>query len=250
MYNRQFRAIIVDDEEQAINNLELILKDFPQVQIIDRSTDPEKALGKIMIHKPDLLFLDIQMQGTTGFDIVTEIHRSGLKPDIIFVTGYDKYAIAAIRYAAFDYLIKPPNRDELKNALDRLLEKSNGSDKEEQFNMLIEHTAKQKIKFANAGGFILIKPDDILYIRAEWNYSDIYFDKDKFETVTMNLGAISALLPCQEFFRLNRSLIINTTYLEKVSRKKLEATLIKDGKEHKFRIPVLNIRKLERFISK
>jgi len=249
MHNRHLRTIIVDDEEKAIHNLETLLKNFPQVQIIDKSTDPEKALGKILFHKPDLLFMDIQMPGKTGFEIVTEVYRSGLKPDVIFVTAFDDYAITAIRHAAFDYLLKPPNPEELKNTLDRLLEKTSDSEKEEKLKLLLEKTNNHKIKFSNCGGFILIKPEDIVYIHADWNYSDIYYDTDKTETVTMNLGTLDDLLPKTQFFRLNRSIIINTTYLERVNRKKSEAVLIKDRKEYKFKIPVLKIRELEKFLS-
>jgi two-component system LytT family response regulator len=249
MHNWTFRAIIVDDEEKAINNLETLLKNFPQVQIVDKSTDPEKALGKILIQKPDLLFMDIQMPDKTGFEIVAEVYRSGLKPEIIFVTAYDKFAITAIRYAAFDYLLKPPSHEELKNSLDRLMEKTNESDKDEQIKMLIEKTSKHKIKFANSGGFILIKPEDIVYIEADWNYSDVYLGKEKKEVVCMNIGSVEELLPKEDFYRINRSVIINVNYLSKVIRKKLTALLIKDSQEYSFKIPILKIRSLERFLE-
>jgi two-component system LytT family response regulator len=249
MNERQLRAIIIDDEESSINNLETLLKHFLQVQIIDKSTDPEKALGKILLQKPDLLFIDIQMPDKTGFEIVSEVYRSGLRPDVIFVTAYDKFAITAIRYAAFDYLLKPVNKEELKDALERLLAKTSESDKEEQIKMLIEKTSRHKIKFSNAGGFILIKPEDIIYIEADWNYSEIYFSKDKKEVVTMNLGSVVELLPKEDFYRINRSVIINVNYLTRVIRKKLTAVLIKDGQEYIFKIPILKIRSLERFLE-
>jgi two-component system LytT family response regulator len=249
MHDRQLRTIIVDDEEKAINNLETLLNNFPQVLIIDKSTDPEKALGKIFLQKPDLLFMDIQMPDKTGFEIVSEVYRSGLRPDIIFVTAFDKYAITAIRYAAFDYLLKPVNKEELKDALERLLEKTSETDKEEQIKMLIEKTSRHKIKFSNAGGFILIRPEDIIYIEADWNYSEIYFGKDKKEVVTMNIGSVEELLPKEDFYRINRSIVINVNYLSRVIRKKLTAILIKDGQEYPFKIPILKIRGLERFLT-
>ncbi len=249
MQNRQLRTIIVDDEEKAINNLETLLNNFPQVQIIDKSTDPEKALGKILLQKPDLLFMDIQMPDKTGFEIVSEVYRSGLRPDIIFVTAFDKYAITAIRYAAFDYLLKPVNKEELKDALERLLKKTTETDKEEQIKILIEKTSRHKIKFSNAGGFILIKPEDIIYIEADWNYSEIYFSKEIKEVVTMNIGSVEELLPKEDFYRINRSIIININYLSRVIRKKLLAILIKDGQEYQFKIPILKIRGLERFLA-
>jgi two-component system, LytTR family, response regulator len=251
MKERTLNAIIVDDEPQAIDNLEKLLINIPVIRIIDKENDPEKALEKIIHYKPDLLFTDINMPGKSGFELVSDIFHYGLKPEIIFVTAFDKYAIRAIRYAAFDFLLKPVNREELELAVRRLLERKQETVKDEQFNILMDHTIRRpKIKFNTTGGFIMIKPEEIVYIQADWNYADIFFDNETSETVTMNIGSLEALLPSTEFFRLNRSVIINTNYLARVSRKKLEAILIKDGKEYRFKIPLLNIRKLESFLSK
>lgn len=251
MISQKLRTIIVDDEQQSIENLSKLAASIPAIEIISHETNPEKAIGLIIHDKPDLIFMDIQMPGKTGFELVAEIFNHGHKPDIIFVTAYDKFAIRAIRYSAFDYLLKPVNRDELESAITRLINKKHESIKDEQYNLLLDQTIrKPKIKFNTTGGFVMIKPEDIIYVEADWNYSEIFFETDKSETVTMNLGAMEDLLSKSEFFRLNRSIIINTTYLDRVTRKKSEAILIKDGKEYKFKIPILNIRKLERFLSK
>jgi len=249
MQNRPLRTIIVDDEEKAIKNLEALLKEFPQVQVVDKSSDPEKALGKIMLQKPDLLFMDIQMPEQNGFEIVQEVYRSGLKPDVIFVTAHNEYAITAIRYAAFDYLLKPVNHEELRLSLDRLLEKQNRLDKDERMQLLIKKMTKHKIKFTDTAGFMLIKPEDIIYIKADWNYSEIWFDKEKKELVTMNIGSVEELLPNDVFFRINRSTIININYLSKVIRKNMTAILVKDGQEYTVKIPLLKIRNLEKFLG-
>jgi len=250
MTEKNLKTMIVDDDPKAIEGLMKLAVKIPQLEIIDTETDPVKALGKILIRKPDVLFTDIQMPGKTGFELVSEIFQCGIKPDIIFVTGYDKFAIKAIRFAAFDYLLKPVIEEEFSAAITRLLSKKEERLKDEHFNLLLDQTIRRpKIKFNTTGGFMMIKPEDIIYIHADWNYAEVFFDTDKSETITMNLGSIEEVLPANDFFRISRSVIINTTYLSKVNRRKMEAVLIKDEKEFSFRIPLLKIRKLERFIT-
>jgi two-component system, LytTR family, response regulator len=244
------KTIIVDDEKEAIFNLVLLLKDLPSIEIIGTIHDSKDAISIIEEARPDLLFLDIDMPGKSGFEIVTELYVDGFKPDIIFATAFDEFAIQAIRYAAFDYLVKPVNKDELRHAVNRLCLKQQGKPREEQINLLRERTTpSDKIKINTSGGFTLIRPADILYIQADWNYAEIFFNKDKSELVTINIGELEKSLLPDNFFRLNRSIIINTGYLSKVSRKKQIAYLNKDGQEYTFKIPLLNIRKLERYLE-
>ena len=251
------RSIIIDDEISAINNLEKLLSDFPEIENIVNVTDPVNALETINSLDPDLIFLDIQMPGKDGFELIRELKQNNLTPEIIFITAHDEYAIRAIRHSAFDYILKPVDKKELENAINRFLEsRSQRSSKEkekvlnEKFEALISRVSShQKLKFATGSGFLLIDPKDILYILADWNYSEIHFDDSKHELITQNLGAIEKILPSSLFYRISRSIIINIGYLSKVNRKKRVAILIKDGKEYPFKIPLLNIRKLERFLE-
>ena len=248
--NNLIRAIIVDDELSAIGNLEKLLKAYPQIRLVATEQDALKAADKILDIMPDLVFCDINMPGKSGFEIVNELYKQGCKPDIIFVTAFDQYAIEAIRYAAFDYLVKPVKPEELTSALDRLITKNLQNNREEQIKRLFERASTNgKIKIGTTGGFTLIDPADILYIQADWNYAEICFDDQKKELVTTNIGSLEESLPQNEFFRINRSTIINIKYLAKVSRKNRLAYLIKDKKEYSFKIPLLNIRKLEQFLE-
>jgi two-component system, LytTR family, response regulator len=244
------RTILVDDEPTAIANLKDLLKAHPEIRVIETISDASIAVDSILDKKPDLLFLDIQMPGKTGFEIAKELLEAGDPPAIIFATGFDQFAIEAIRHAAFDFLVKPVNPEELKQAIGRLQQTPPEPSQVEQLTRLIERTlSTHKIKISNTGGFSLISPIDIIYIQADWNYSELFFGQEKSELATMNIGSLEESLPKSDFFRISRSLIINVTYLTKVSRKKREATLIKDGLEYKFPIPLLNIRKLERFLE-
>jgi two-component system LytT family response regulator len=250
MITTPIRCFIIDDEPRASANLEALLKDHPEIRILGILHDSSIAVDAILREKPDLLFLDIQMPGKSGFEIASELLESDIFPSIIFVTAFDRFAIEAIRHAAFDFLVKPVNPEELNQAIRRFHDSAPKSSPVDQLTRLIERTlARPKLKISTAGGFTLIDPAEIVYIQADWNYSEIFLGKEKCELATLNIGAIEEALPKTNFYRINRSVIINVNYLTKVSRKKREATLIKDGQEFNFPIPLLNIRKLERFLE-
>ena len=250
MIKTPIRTVIIDDEPAAIANLTMLLQNHSEIKVVETISDASLAIDAVLAKNPDLLFLDIQMPGKTGFEIAKALHDAGEPPSIIFATGFDKFAIEAIRHAAFDFLVKPVNPDELNFAIERLQQAPSKPSQVEQFTRLIERTLlKPKIKISNTGGFSMINPSDIIYIQADWNYSELFFSLGKSELATMNIGSLEESLPKNDFFRISRSIIINVTYLTKVSRKKREATLLKDGQEFRFAIPLLNIRKLERFLE-
>jgi two-component system LytT family response regulator len=245
-----FNVIIIDDEPRAIANLEALLINHPEIRIIGAISDATAAVDLILEKKPDLIFLDIQMPGKTGFEIASELLEAGNPPAVIFSTGFDQFAIEAIRHAAFDFLVKPVNPAELKQAIERLQQQSSKPDFTNQLSRLIERTlSKPKLKISTNCGFTLISTEEIVYIQADWNYSEIFFGNGKSELATMNIGSLESNLLQNGFFRISRSIIINVNYLTKVNRKKRMATLVSNGQEFTFPIPLLNIRKLERFLT-
>jgi len=116
---QDIKSIIVDDEREARDRLSELLKKVEGVVISDSVGDPEIAIRKIIKLKPDIVFLDIEMPGMNGFEVVHEVRSNLVYPTFIFVTGYDQYTIKAIKNAAFDYLLKPIDIDELKESLER-----------------------------------------------------------------------------------------------------------------------------------
>lgn len=243
-------SIIIDDEPGSIANLAALLKNHPEVKILRTVEDPSTAVDTILDVRPDLLFLDIQMPGMSGFEVARALADVGFLPPVIFVTAFDHFAIEAIRHSAFDFLVKPVSPEELAAALSRFREQRQETPIREKYRRLIERSlAPRRLKISTAGGFTLIDPDEIVYIQADWNYSEIFFGKGKSEVCTLNIGAVLELLPEGSFFRINRSLIIHTKYLKKVSRKKREALLTKGEEEFILPIPLLNIRKLEAFLG-
>jgi two-component system, LytTR family, response regulator len=241
-------CIIVDDEERAAGELEQLLGFYPLIRVIMKISDPRHAVSSILETRPDLVFLDIQMPGMNGFEVIEGLNRLMVKPMVIFVTGFDQYAIRAIRSSAFDYLLKPLDKGELALAMERVMTRYKQKELEINYAALLERTSGKKIRFNTTGGFILVDPHQIIYIQADWNYSEVYLSREKREVVALNLGTIEELLPKGFFARINRSVIINLTYLEKVQRVKRLCQLRKDGENFEFKIPILRIRYLEKLL--
>lgn len=251
MHKAQKKVLIIDDDPDAIENLKKLLADRTELKVICSITDPFKVCSSVKQHSPDLIFLDINMPGKDGFEVLKDLLAENLQTEVIFVTAFDKFAIDAIRFSALDYLLKPVSPFDLKNALIRFLNKAKPSDTVASMQSLLEKTIlhANKLKFNTHTGFFVLSPEDIVYIQADWNYSEIFLNNEKSELVTINIGKLEEMLPKQVFYRISRSIIINIKYLIRVNRKKRIAVLEKDGKEYTFKIPLLNIRKIENFIE-
>src|SRR3990170_6826877 len=115
-------CIIIDDEQEACDRFESLLSKIPGVEVTAKENNPEKGIKEVIKLFPDIVFLDVEMPGKSGFDVVSEIREMKVFPTFIFVTGYNQYAIKAIRNAAFDFLLKPVDIDELKEAINRFKE--------------------------------------------------------------------------------------------------------------------------------
>lgn len=244
---RTFNAIVVDDEPHAVEQMRKLLSEEERIQVIDGMTDPEEALAKITELKPDLLFLDIQMPGMNGFALLDALKKAGVYPSVIFVTAYDHFAVEAIKASPFDFLLKPIDKKELRKCLDRYYADRKKQDLEQGYLELLKAVnPDQKVRFTTQDGFVVLKLKDILYIQADWNYARVFLSGDKYEPLTMNLGAVEKLLPMTQFMRINRSVIVNLSYVKRVKRLARQCILKKDGHELSFPIPVVRIRQLEK----
>ena len=142
------RCYLVDDDIQSIERMEILIKQLSNFRIVGKETNPKKAISFISSLRPDIIFLDIEMPGLSGIDLVEKIIKNDFKPVIIFVTGFDKYAIQAIKKSAFDYLLKPVSFKELKNTLNRLINNIDKSNIQE-INNLISKLTKREIEIYN-----------------------------------------------------------------------------------------------------
>lgn len=229
--------MIIDDEREAVMALEILLKNIAEVDLKGSTTDPAKALSLCQQYKPDLLLIDITMPGKDGFGVLEELFFHNYRPYVIFTTAFDQFALKALKAGAFEYLLKPVDSAELNNAIQKVLRDKDSHNLEKRIDELeIAVNNHRKLRFNTRSGFILINPDDIFYIEADANYSEIYLSREKSEVVSLNLGAVEAMLP-RQFIRISRSIIINSHYISKISGVNKSCHLKKDNEELSFSIP-------------
>jgi two-component system LytT family response regulator len=206
----------------------------------------DEALGFIAISPPDLVFLDIHMPRKSGFDLAVALRNLNIKTHIIFVTAYDQYAIQAVKHAAFDYLLKPINEEELKEAINRFQSEKTRSDISDKIEVLYKTINNvSRLRFYTRNGFTFINIHEIIYMEAEGNYTTIYLINGKDETVTQSLGQIEEELSVKDFFRVNRSIIINLKFLVRVNRRTKICHISVGPTEYEFNIPIEQIKILE-----
>ena len=215
------RSIIVDDELKSRESLRIILQDFCEnVEVLALCQNVEEGLAAIQEHKPDLVFLDIQMQRETGFDLLAKFKTIDF--EVIFTTAYSEYAIRAFKFSAIDYLLKPIDVEELKKALLRV-EKKIGGNVSQRLEQLIQHlkpnpNPQSKLALPTSDGLIFFKIEDILYCEASSNYTEITTNDGKKHIVSRTLKEYEDLLKDHNFFRIHNSYLINLGAIKKYVR--------------------------------
>src|SRR4249920_1061825 len=207
------KAIIIDDERLARNELRKLLSDHSEIEIIAEAANAEEGKQKIEELQPDLIFLDIQMPGKTGFDLLTELERA---PHVIFTTAYDEYALKAFEVNALDYLLKPVEPKRLADAMQKLhiAETKENHILPENFNQSILTEADQVfVKDGERCWFV--KLSDIRLFESVGNYVKVFFGPNK-PLILKSLNALEERLDDKVFFRANRKHIVNLRMIEKV----------------------------------
>jgi len=209
------RAIIIDDERLARNELRKMLIDFPEIEVVAEGANANEGLEKIESINPDLVFLDIQMPGKTGFDMLAELDRA---PHVIFTTAYDEYALKAFEVNALDYLLKPVEPRRLADAIQKLhiqeekeLSLGNG---ETTVNREMLHEDDQVfVKDGERCWFV--KLSEIRLFESVGNYAKVFFGPNK-PLILKSLNALEERLDEKTFFRANRKHIVNLRLIDKI----------------------------------
>ena len=210
------RAVIIDDERLARNELKKLLLEFPEIEVIAEAANANEGIEKIDSLNPDLVFLDIQMPGKTGFDMLAELEKA---PDVIFTTAYDDYALKAFEVNALDYLLKPVEPRRLADALQKLhleehSDREGMTDEEITVNKSLLHETDQVfVKDGERCWFV--KLSDIRLFESVGNYAKIYFAGNK-PLILKSLNALEERLDEKVFFRANRKHIVNLRLIEKI----------------------------------
>lgn len=205
-----YRALMIDDERLARNDLRLLLEAHENVEVVGEAPNGLEGLELIKETQPDLIFLDIQMPGVSGFDMLEHI-PSNIK--VIFVTAFDEYALRAFEVNALDYLLKPVNPERLRQALDRLEHISDQA--EEASERPLEYHDRLLLKLDNSLGFL--KVSSIIAISSAGDYSEVLStQRDKKLLVHKSMSEWETRLPESYFSRIHRSTIVNLEYVDRL----------------------------------
>lgn len=208
------KAIIIDDERLARNELKKLLTEFPEIEIVAEAANANEGIEKIENFVPELIFLDIQMPGKTGFDMLSEMDRT---PNVIFTTAYDEYALKAFEVNALDYLLKPIEPRRLADAIQKLelnLDRDNLNGMPEHFNRsILQETDQVFVKDGERCWFVKLM--DIRLFESVGNYAKVYFATNK-PLILKSLNALEERLDEKIFFRASRKHIVNLRLIEKV----------------------------------
>jgi two-component system, LytTR family, response regulator len=246
------RALLVDDEENNLDNLEFMLSnDCKGIVVAAKCRNAQEARNWLDGNTADVVFLDIQMPGETGFQFLQNLGSAIFK--IVFVTAYNEYAIQAIKANALDYIVKPVRIEELQQAVRKIEDSLNKPDAAEQNRQLLAHflesvgqkAAPKKIALPHLGGISFIDVTDIVSLQADSNYTIIHLVSMQKMVISKTLKDFEELLDESQFARIHKSYIVNLRYIKEYSTTDGGIVKMTDGNQWS-----ISRRQLEVFLQK
>jgi two-component system LytT family response regulator len=244
------KAILVDDEADGIRTLTKMLQQHcAQVEIVGTSSSANMARQQIEDLSPDIVFLDIQMPGKSGLELLTELSLKDF--EVIFVTAHNEYMLQALQYSAADYLLKPVDEDRLVEAVQRVEKRLREDKKEERTDALLHNLSKSgnpaemRLCLPTLKGFIVLKLDEIIYCEAERSYTIFHLEGKKTVTVSRPLIDYDNLLKDTTFLRIHKSFLINLHHVKEYQKGEGGMVILSDNTEIE-----VSRRKKEQFLLK
>lgn len=219
------RTIIIDDEPSSINVLSMLLKKKckEDVEIVATTNSPH--LGKMLIqeHQPDLVFLDIEMPGMSGIDLLQSFTEPGFR--VVFITAFDAYALQAFRLSAIDYLLKPVEADDIIRVIEKIKKDIRKNEYPINFQLqdlqkllLHQSASESKIGIGMADKIVFINIPEILYCEAQGAYTNVHLQNGKKIVASKSIGEFESQLISQKFFRIHHSTLINLDHVIEFQR--------------------------------
>jgi len=215
----KYTAIIIDDEPKLREVLNIKLSQYcPDIEVICMAKDVKEAYTKIIEHKPQLIFLDIAMPGESGFDLLERFETFDF--EIIFVTGYNEYALDALKVSAVDYVLKPVKTEDLKTAVHKATTRIDSRIKIEKYEVLrhnLNHIGDQntKITIPGTSAYEFVKISEIIRCEGWQKYTKIYLKNGDVIVSSYNIGVFKEMLLSYEFFSTHKSHLVNTTQINR-----------------------------------
>lgn len=228
------KSVIIDDEDDARSVMIGLLKRFNQdISLVAVCKNGKEGVQAIIHHQPDLVFLDIDMPGMDGFDVLDCVKHLPLK--IIFVTAHNQHAIRAFKYSAIDYLMKPVGAEDLESAVEKVKNRQVSQMQSEQYQMVLKQFRQKDnlpevIALPMADGLHVVNISEIMYCKAERNYSYVHQQNKEQILVSRPLKEFETILQPHGFFRIHHSSLINLRFISRYVRSDGGYVLMKDGK--------------------
>lgn len=213
------KAVLIDDEKNALEVLEWQVKTFcPQLQVAAMCLSADEGIEAIKTHHPQLVFLDIEMPVKNGFEVLNAFPDAWF--DVIFTTAYNQFAIKAIRLAAFDYLLKPVDAEDLKECVERYMNKKGGNIKQQLQTLLEQFSAPkqpapERIALQTAEGLIIVTPDQVIRCQSISNYTKIFLTGNRQIVVAKTLKETEEILTGYTFYRVHHSHLVNIHHVQR-----------------------------------
>lgn len=244
------KAILVDDEPDGIGTLKKMLElHCPQVHIAATCANATVAKQQIELIQPDVIFLDIQMPGKSGLELLMELPPRNF--EVIFVTAHNEYMLQALQYSAADYLLKPVDEDRLMEAVHRVEKRLESGKKEDLTEALLHNLhkagnpAQMRLCLPTLKGFIVLKLDEIIYCEAERSYTIFHLEGKKTVTVSRPLIDYDNLLKDTPFLRIHKSFLVNLHHVKEYQKGEGGLIILSDNTEIE-----VSRRKKEEFLLK
>jgi len=235
---KKVRVVIVDDEEPGSDYLHKLIQEFcPEVEVVAVANSIRSGIEKITLNKPDLVFLDIQMPGGTGFDILEKLGElGGLDFQVVFTTAFDNYAIKAFRFSALDYLLKPVDAEELMESIKKVAKMKIGeSDLKSKFDFFINNYNNDEkftqIALPTFDGFEIVDLKNVIRCESDGSYTKVVIEGQKNLVVSKMLKEIEELLGNGNFFRTHRSHLVNLDHVKRYLKTRGGSVITTDGEE-------------------
>lgn len=229
------RAIIIEDEKRSALLLENLLEEYcAEVEVLGKASTVAEGYQLIRKNMPDVIFLDIEMQKETGFDLLNKFDE--IKFEIVFTTAFENYALKAIKFCAIDYLLKPIDVDELKIAVEKVIrndQKNKLNKKLKAFIQNMQNTSPGQFQIAlpSTDGLSIIRVSEILYLKSDRQYTVFHLKSGDAIMTSKNLGEYEELLLEHNFFRVHHSSLINLGEVRKYMRGDGGCALMSNGEQ-------------------
>jgi two-component system LytT family response regulator len=227
------KTIIVDDDKANLSLMKILLeKNCPEVDVVEYCNSPEDAVEAITNYRPDLVFIDIEMPGLTGFELIEQLGNDEF--DVIFVTAHDEYSLKAFKYSAIDYLIKPPKVDDIKKAIERVIEKRKSHVTLHHLKELTRQIRsyihdKPRIALNTHERIFFVNVEDIVRCEASGVYTVFHLNDGRKHMISKNIQKFEAVLLQYGFYRAHRSHMINITYAREYVKEGEGYLIMSDG---------------------